>query len=131
MLAPELPPRTGQTHDQQRPLKKESKFCTFDIANFYLGTPLDHPEFIRIRLDNIPEEFIDKNDLTHHVSDGWIYFKIVKGVYGLQQSSILANQLLKKRLNEAGYYQLDFIQGFMLSVKQISTVPHFAYGIDA
>eukprot|EP00804_Cyclotella_cryptica_P003940 CCRYP_020905-RB/>CCRYP_020905-RB protein AED:0.37 eAED:0.37 QI:0/-1/0/1/-1/0/1/0/231 len=91
--------------------RKNAKFCTFDIANFYLGTPLDRPEFVHIHLDNIPEEFINKYDLTHHVRDGWVYFKIVKGVYGLPQSGILANQLLEKCLNEAGYYQLDNTPG--------------------
>eukprot|EP00804_Cyclotella_cryptica_P010882 CCRYP_008803-RA/>CCRYP_008803-RA protein AED:0.43 eAED:0.55 QI:0/0/0/1/1/1/2/0/170 len=60
--------------------RKNAKFCTFDIANLYLGTPLDHPEFVRIHLDDIPEEFINEYDLTHHVRDSWVYFKIVKGV---------------------------------------------------
>jgi hypothetical protein len=91
--------------------RKNAKFCTFDIANFYLGTPLDRPEYVRIRLEDIPEEFINEYDLTHHVRDGWVYFKIVRGVYGLPQSGILANQLLEKRLNAAGYYQLDNTPG--------------------
>ena len=91
--------------------RKNAKFCTFDIANFYLGTPLDRPEYVRIRLDDVPQEFIDEYNLTHHVRDGWVYFKIVRGVYGLPQSGILANQLLEKRLNEAGYYQLDATPG--------------------
>eukprot|EP00804_Cyclotella_cryptica_P010308 CCRYP_012223-RA/>CCRYP_012223-RA protein AED:0.11 eAED:0.15 QI:0/0/0/1/0/0.5/2/0/935 len=91
--------------------RTNAKFCTFDIANFYLGTPLDRPEYVRIRLDDFPQEFIDEYNLTHHVRDGWVYFKIVRGVYGLPQSGIPANQLLEKRLNEAGYYQLDATPG--------------------
>eukprot|EP00804_Cyclotella_cryptica_P013268 CCRYP_007040-RA/>CCRYP_007040-RA protein AED:0.41 eAED:0.41 QI:0/0/0/1/1/1/2/0/513 len=82
-----------------------AKFCTFNISNFYLGTPLDRPEYVRIRIDDIPQEFIDKYDLTHHVRDGWVSFQIIKGVYGLPQSGILANNLLETRLNAAGYYQ--------------------------
>ena len=91
--------------------RKNAKFCTFDIANFYLGTPLDRPEYVRIRLDDVPQEFIDEYNLTHHVRDDWVYFKIVRGVYGLPQSGILANQLLESRLNAAGYYQLDATPG--------------------
>eukprot|EP00804_Cyclotella_cryptica_P009972 CCRYP_015404-RA/>CCRYP_015404-RA protein AED:0.29 eAED:0.29 QI:0/0/0/1/1/1/2/0/498 len=91
--------------------RHNAKFCTFDISNFYLGTPLDRPEYVRIRIDNIPQEFIAKYDLTHHVRDGWVYFQIVKGVYGLPQSGILANKLLETRLNAAGYYQLDATPG--------------------
>eukprot|EP00804_Cyclotella_cryptica_P026150 CCRYP_013039-RC/>CCRYP_013039-RC protein AED:0.28 eAED:0.28 QI:0/0/0/1/0/0.66/3/0/379 len=91
--------------------RHNAKFCTFDISNFYLGTPLDRPEYVRIRIDDIPQEFIDEYDLTHHVRDGWVYFQIVKGVYGLPQSGILANKLLETRLNAAGYYQLDATPG--------------------
>eukprot|EP00804_Cyclotella_cryptica_P000722 CCRYP_001010-RA/>CCRYP_001010-RA protein AED:0.32 eAED:0.24 QI:0/0/0/1/0.5/0.66/3/0/551 len=57
------------------------------------------------------DEFIDEYDLTHHVRDGWVYFQIVKGVYGLPQSGILANKLLETRLNAAGYNQLDATPG--------------------
>ena len=32
-----------------------AKFTTFDICNFYLQTPLDRPEYARIKLSNIPE----------------------------------------------------------------------------
>ena len=32
-----------------------SKFCTFDISNFYLCIPLNHPKHIRIRLVDIPQ----------------------------------------------------------------------------
>ncbi|KAL7474350.1 hypothetical protein ACHAW6_000323 [Cyclotella cf. meneghiniana] len=87
------------------------KFCTFDITNFYPGTPLNHPEFVCICLNDIPQEFITKYNLTHHVWDGWIYFKIIQGVYGLPQSGILANKLLKKCLNQSGYYQLNATPG--------------------
>eukprot|EP00804_Cyclotella_cryptica_P025032 CCRYP_015948-RA/>CCRYP_015948-RA protein AED:0.28 eAED:0.33 QI:0/0/0/0.75/1/1/4/0/587 len=76
--------------------RKNAKFCTFDIANFYLGTPLDRPEFVRIRLDDIPQEFIDSYNLTHHAKDGWVYFKIVKGALRTSPIRILANQLLEK-----------------------------------
>ena len=37
--------------------------------------------------------------------DGWVYIKIRKGMYGLPQAGIIANQLLEKRLSEKGYYQ--------------------------
>ena len=34
-----------------------ANFTTFDICNFYLQTPLDRPEYARIKLSDIPEEF--------------------------------------------------------------------------
>ena len=34
---------------------KGAKFVTFDIKNFYLQTPLDRSEYVRIKLSNIPK----------------------------------------------------------------------------
>ena len=31
-----------------------SSFVAFDVSNFYLATPMDGPEFVRIHLDDIP-----------------------------------------------------------------------------
>jgi hypothetical protein len=77
---------------------KGAKFCTFDISNFYLCTPLDRPEYIKIKLSGIPQQFIDKYNLMEHVHNDWAYFEIRKGIYGLLQSGILAQKLLAERL---------------------------------
>jgi hypothetical protein len=37
--------------------------------------------------------------------DGWIYFKIRQGCYGLPQVGILANDLLQSLLNAKGFYE--------------------------
>ncbi len=37
-----------------------ARFMTMDISNFYLMTPLHQPEFIRMKLSNIPDEIINK-----------------------------------------------------------------------
>ena len=89
----------------------QARFAGFDIKNFYLGTPLDRPEYVRIKLSDIPQEFIDEYDLTTFARDGWIYFEITKGVYGLKQSGKLANDLLTDRLAEYDYYQCHTTPG--------------------
>ena len=38
---------------------KGARFMTADISNFYLNTPLERPEYIRLKLDDIPEEIIN------------------------------------------------------------------------
>jgi hypothetical protein len=38
------------------------------------------------------------------VMGGWVYIEIRKGMYGLNQSGLLANQLLQKLLAPFGYY---------------------------
>ena len=35
--------------------RKRSKFITYDIHNYYLTTPLDYPEYVKIKLTNIPQ----------------------------------------------------------------------------
>jgi hypothetical protein len=84
---------------------KDARFVCYDLENFYLGTPLDRPEFVRIKLADIPEEFILEYNLTAYVHNGWVYFEINKGVYGLKQAGKLANDLLTERLLVHGYYQ--------------------------
>ena len=38
--------------------RKGAKYVCFGIENFYLGTPLGRPEYVKIQLSKIPEEFI-------------------------------------------------------------------------
>ena len=75
-------------------------------------TPMDRQEYVRIKLSDIPQEFIDEYDLTNHTCNGWVYFEIVKGCYGLPQSGKLSNDLLRTRLNKAGYYETATTAGF-------------------
>ena len=92
--------------------RKGAKFVTFDIKNFYLQTLLDRPEYVRIKLDDITQDFIDKYNLQNFVdANGWVYFQIHNGVYGLTQSGDLAQALLEKRLKVQDYYQCPFTPG--------------------
>eukprot|EP00804_Cyclotella_cryptica_P013344 CCRYP_005116-RA/>CCRYP_005116-RA protein AED:0.47 eAED:0.60 QI:0/0/0/1/0/0/2/0/63 len=35
-----------------------ARFMTIDIKDFYLNTPMAQPEFMRLKLADIPEDFI-------------------------------------------------------------------------
>jgi hypothetical protein len=59
-----------------------AKFLVIDIKNFYLNTPLECYQYMVIMMASLPQEVID------------MYIKIQKGMYGLPQASILANELL-------------------------------------
>ena len=85
--------------------RKGAQFSTIDLKNFYLDTPLPDPEYVRIKLSDIPEEFIKEYNLTERDRDGWIYFEIQKGCYGLPQSGILANNQLRTHLEAEGFYE--------------------------
>ena len=43
--------------------------------------------------------------------DMYIYMWIIRGIYGLPQAGKLANDLLKKRLAEEDYFEVDHIPG--------------------
>ena len=64
---------------------------------------MEEPEYVRVHLNDIPQEFIDEYKLEDHVRFGWAYFAVIRGCYGLPQSGRLAHDLLSKRLHEAGY----------------------------
>lgn len=56
--------------------------------------------------DDIPEEIIQQYNLRSKVTaKGFVYVRATKGMYGLPQAGLLANELLEKRLNAAGYYR--------------------------
>jgi len=88
-----------------------AKYMTVDIKNFYLNTPLDRYEYMRIPLTLIPQHMIDQHDLTSKAKGGFVYCEIQKGIYGLPQAGILANKLLKKRLAKFGYYEVTHTPG--------------------
>ena len=66
---------------------------------------LDFPNYARIHLKYIPQEYITEYNLTTYAHGGWVYFRICKGVYGLPQVGKLANNLLRQRLATKGYYE--------------------------
>jgi hypothetical protein len=71
-----------------------AKFLVIDITYLYLNTPLGLFEYMVINLSSLPQETIDKYDLIKIAQDGKLYIEIQKGMYGLPQAGILANELL-------------------------------------
>ncbi len=89
-----------------------ARYMTLDIGNFYLNTPMVRPEYLKLHLSQIPEEVIDEYNLRKIATpDGYVYIEVTKGMYGLPQAGLLANELLEKRLNEHGYKQSKLIPG--------------------
>ncbi len=83
-----------------------------DISNFYLMTPLYCAEFIQIKLSDIPNEVIREYKLREKATkNGSIYIRAKRGMYGLPQAGLLANKLLKKRLNRHRYHQSKLVPG--------------------
>ena len=73
---------------------------TSDIKKNYLGTPLKNYKYAKFLCKNIPQDFIDANDLEPLFNEhGFIYMQIQKGMYGLKQAGKIANDQLKKVLS--------------------------------
>jgi hypothetical protein len=79
-----------------------ANFLVIDIKNFFLNTPLGRFKYMVINLSSLPQETIDKYDLSELAQDRKVYIKIHKGMYGLPQAGILANELLQRSLAKDG-----------------------------
>ncbi|KAL7545856.1 hypothetical protein ACHAWF_009210 [Thalassiosira exigua] len=89
-----------------------AKFACFDAGNFYLQTPeMKRKEYVHIKYADTPQEFRTEYKLSSYVRDKWVYFEVLRGVYGLPQSGKLANNLLRRCLNAAGYHEAPATPG--------------------
>jgi hypothetical protein len=83
-----------------------AKFMTIDVKDFYLNTPMTRYKYMQLRIADMTDNVIEHYNLRDKATpDGYIYCKIQKGMYGLPQAGIIAQQLLKERLQKHGYYQ--------------------------
>ena len=104
---------TFKIHINSTLSQPKRKYCSFDIKNFYLNTPMEHPEYMKINLAQIPDEIISEYNLKSKVhSNGSVYIQIQKGMYGLPQASMLGNKLLKCRLAKHRYYEVRHTPGY-------------------
>jgi hypothetical protein len=85
---------------------------TIGLKDFYLNTSMERPEYMRLKISDIPEEIIEQHKLREiTTSDGYVYTEITKGMYGLPQAGIIVQKLLEKHLGEHGYSQSQIIPG--------------------
>ena len=49
-----------------------AKYFTMDISIFYLGSPLDKPEYMRMPVKLMPEEIVEKYNLKKFKHEGWV-----------------------------------------------------------
>ena len=89
----------------QSVVSDNKRFLTLDIKDFYLNTPLDRPEYLRITSKFLPQNIIVKNNLQPYLSNGSILFQVKKGMYGLPQAGLLAQNRLIQHLAAHGYHQ--------------------------
>jgi hypothetical protein len=58
---------------------KGARYCTIDLKDFYLMTPMTRSEYMCMKIKDLPEEFITMYNLANKAtSDGYVYIKIQK-----------------------------------------------------
>ena len=84
-----------------------------DIKDFYLNTPMERYEYMRMKIENFAPDIIEQYNLKELVnSKGYVHCEVRKGMYGLPAAGILAQQLLEERLAKAGYHQSRYTPGY-------------------
>jgi hypothetical protein len=83
--------------------KYNARFMSADITNYFLATPMNRSEYMKVPLRYFPSDIIVQYNLQELVHNGYIYIKIVKRMYRLKNAAILAYNNLKKKLLPFGY----------------------------
>jgi hypothetical protein len=81
-------------------------WTTIDLTDFYLGTDLPHPEYIRIQSQLVPDNVTEFYKLRPFMDRQTLYCSVHKTHYGLPQAGALSQQRLFKHLLSNGYYQV-------------------------
>ncbi len=75
-------------------------------------SPMKCKECMRLKITDIPDKIIKEYNLQKLVTeDGYVYCAINKGMYGLPQAGVIAQELLVERLSKHGYHQIKIIPG--------------------
>ena len=66
-----------------------------DVKYFYLSTLMAQSKYMRLKLSNIHESVVQHYHLEEKATrDGYLCVEIKRGVYGLPQAGLIAQQLL-------------------------------------
>ena len=71
--------------------RKGARFMSLDIKNHFLATPMNNPEFMRVKYSHITADIIRRYSIDLLVTeDEWVYIKTQKGMPVLRQEAKLA-----------------------------------------
>ena len=88
-----------------------AKWLCLDVKDFYLNNEMKRFEYVRIPFHLIPVEIQQQYDLEQYVINGYVYFEVRKGMYGLPQAGRLSYIALIKYLQLRGCTLTGFTPG--------------------
>ena len=102
-----------------------SRFGTLDLTDYYLGSVLPSPESIKIYVATFSATLLDSLGLTPFIKTDpkgrtYIFFDIVKTMYGLPQAGLLSQLQLVSLLYESGYHQTSTPMLFRHATRDIT-----------
>ena len=80
-----------------------ASYMTIDIKEYYLSTPMNRYEYMKIPVKYTPEDIMLQYNLEHLIVNYHVMVEIMKGMYGLPQAGIIAQERLNKHLKKYGY----------------------------
>ena len=96
----------GSERPRDEPYVRLYPYTVYTVYRTHLYTPLLRPEFIQIPCRMIPDTTIATHSLTPYVHQNAILFEVNKGMYGLLQAGLLAQQRLIAHLANHGYHEI-------------------------
>ena len=86
---------------------EDAFWSSIDITDYYLGSPMDEADYqwMYIAVKDIPFDIRQKHDVE--IRNGKACVCIQKGMYGLPNAGLLAQDQLIARLAEDGYHETD------------------------
>ena len=88
-----------------------ARYACLDVGDFYLETPLEKFEYMKMPLALFPEWTRKQYDLDAKAHKGFVYWEIRKAIYGLPNAGRLANERLRQKLKPAGFYEVAHTPG--------------------
>ena len=85
--------------------KDGARFMTMDLKDHFLQSTLIDPQYMRIHSKYFFDDIKQKYNIDSIIaSDGYVYCKIIKGMYGLKEAAMLAREKIMEILKPLGYY---------------------------
>jgi len=82
----------------------DSHWMSIDIVDYYLNTPLPRPKYLRVQRRFLPLDIVRRYNLQQYFVDDHVLMAVHKGMYGLPQAGLLAQERLIKHLALSGYH---------------------------
>jgi hypothetical protein len=90
-----------------------AEFMTLDLKDFYLMTHMKCYEYFQMKLELFPQDTINLYNLQNKADhNGSVHCEVCRGMYGLPQAGIIAQELIEQQLLKAGYTQSKIMPGF-------------------